>query len=324
MGTRTASQNSKLQNFPSEFQSESTPEHHNSSSTQSWVTFKSHHSLVLLLFVCEMLTRLLRKCFFLIDIYPFFRLLVKIPFQTMPDLSWHTSTPSLHCMCLASKAQCERDHLLLLVPILDGRTILGSWGAAAIHKPIRALCAPSAPNAWLQCSMIKEVWQLITLMLNYSQWSLWGKSVWTNLSKKSPSRSSFYLAAETGIEALLFSPVDFVCRLHRDTSLKQRFWPWCSHHSPPAIACQPGPSPTASTSCHLCQLFLLALPAALHHQPVCCILFISHLFISTPAVTCSPATFTPVGLKFFEKAYSATDQSTWTLPFFLFCLFFLF
>lgn len=117
-GNRTALQNSKLQNFPSDFQSESPPEHHKRSSTQSWVMFELHHSLVLLLFVSEMLTRLLRKCAFLIGFYQVFRLFIKNPFQTMSDLSWHTCKTPLHCTCLASKSQHKGDHLLLLCTVV--------------------------------------------------------------------------------------------------------------------------------------------------------------------------------------------------------------
>lgn len=160
-------------------------------------------------------------------------------------------------------------------------------------------------------------------MLNCSHRSPWDKSVWTNPSKKSPSRGRFHLAAETGIEALLFSPVDCclsVASGQQWTLLERCFWPWCSHHLPPAIPCQPRSLLTAPTSCLLCQLFLLTLSAALLCQPVCHIPFISRLFISTLAVLSSPAIFVcnPYRVSVLLEGYSDINRSTWSRLFFFF------
>lgn len=194
---------------------------------------------MLLLFVCEMLTRLLRKCSFLIGIYQFFRLFIKIPFQTMPDLSWHTCKPPLHCMCLASKAQHERDHLLLLctvVPFPDG-----SLWASEVQRSYTI--QPYAPcihgHQMLDCSAARSKW--------CDSWLPW---CWTtatrvcgiNQFEQSSVRrvrlgAGFILLLKQVLRLFCLAQWIAVHRLHRDTSLEQCFWPWCSHPSPPAIPC---------------------------------------------------------------------------------------
>lgn len=123
---------------------------------KSWVTFELHHSLVLLLFVCKMLTRLLRKCFLSHTHLPVLQT-IKSPLQPIPDLSWHTS---VCCMCLASKVQNEKHHLLLLcivVPFLDGSFWASDVQHPCTNQPYTPR-VPWAPNAWLQCSMVRGVW----------------------------------------------------------------------------------------------------------------------------------------------------------------------
>lgn len=247
MMNKTALQNSKLQTSCSLSLHQN---HHKHLCIQSWVTFELHHTLVLLFFdkTAEKVLHSQRDL-------PVFQTF-KIPFQTMSDLSWHTCKPPLHSMCLASKVQHERDHLLLhTVPCLNG----SFWASEVQHSYTNQPYVPCVPWAWLQCSMIKEVLQLMTLMLNCSHHSLWEKSVWTNPSKKSPSRGRSYLGAETHWRLFYLAHWIAVYWLRWDTSLEQSFWPWCLHYSPPAIRCQLGPLLSAPTSCLLCQLFWLTL-----------------------------------------------------------------
>lgn len=93
----------------------------------------------------------------------------EILFQTMSDFSWHTCKPPFHSMCLASKVQHERDHLpLRTVPWLNG----SFWASEVQHSCTNQPYVPCVPWPWWQCSMIKEVLQLMTLTLNCSQQSV--------------------------------------------------------------------------------------------------------------------------------------------------------